>query len=177
MPSWLALVAAAALTAPADIPIAAAPVDGTCLASVDEAATAALTLAMALPPTIEHGGAIYERGEGCFVFSAPVTNGHPMRVRYKVLTSPALRLAGLYHTHTTRAVGDAFSADDVLQARASDVPSFVGVHGFNHIRKLRRGYQDYGPRELMDPMLLRRTGVKGVVLARLPPSPSCRDCS
>lgn len=174
MASWLAMVAVTALTLPADIPLAAAPVDTACHASVDEAAIEALTLAMALSPTIEHGGAIYQRDEGCFVFSAPVTNGDPMRVQFKVRTSRTLQLAGIYHTHTTAGLPDAFSGEDVLQARVSKVPSFIGVHGFDHIRKLRPGFYDYGPGELMDRAVLRRSGVKGIVLGRLrAPCPNC----
>jgi hypothetical protein len=175
MSSWLAIVAITAFAPPAALPIAAVPLDAACHASVDAAAIDALTRAMALSPLVEHGGAVYERGEGCFVFSVPVTNDDPMRVDFRVRTSASLRLAGIYHTHTTAGLGDGFSGKDVLQARASDVPSYIGVHGFNHIRKLRRGFYDYGPGELTDRTVLLRKGVKGIVLGRL--APPCRSCS
>lgn len=167
----MSLALAAAITvlagAPAGPPVAVAAVDAACHASVDDAAIQALTLALSLEPSVEHGGAIYERGAGCFVFSEPVSIGKPSRVEYKVLTSPSVRLAGLYHTHP-EGCADAFSGEDVLQARASKVPSFVAAHGSGHIRKLRPGYLDYSPTQLMDRDRLLRSGVKGRVLTRLP---------
>lgn len=165
-------VAALALVSPAIVPVAEVAPDAACHASVDEAAVQALAVAMALPAGIEHGGAIYERGEGCFVFSTPVTNGKPLHVQFRVQTSATQKLAGIYHTHPDHGQPDTFSGDDVLQARVSKVPSFIGVHGPNHIRKLRPGFADYSPGLLVDREMLRRHGVKGIVLARLPEVPA-----
>lgn len=165
---WLGAIAALVFATPSDAPVAVVAADAVCHASVDEAAIQALAQAMALSSSIEHGGAIYQRGEGCFVFSTPVTNGKPMHVQFRVRTSRMLQLAGLYHTHPDNGRPDVFSGNDVLQARVSKVPSFIGVHGFNHVRKLRPGFADYGPGLLMDRALLRRDGVKGTVLAQLP---------
>lgn len=176
---WLSTVAACLFAAAnaSDMPAAIAPLGTQCHATVDDAAIHALTIAMALPPTAEHGGAIYERKDGCFIASTPVTNGKAMSLAFKALTSTSLHLAGIYHTHTSAgSLPDAFSAEDVLQSRASKVPSFLGVHGFNHIRKLRDGFVDYGPALLLDRRSLHRTGVAGIVLASLaePATPIAR---
>jgi hypothetical protein len=168
MPAWISALALSGVMAGSNVPVAQAQLDAACHASVDAAAVAALTAAMVLAPDIEHGGAIYERGKGCFVYSVAVTIGEPMRVLYKVRTSAQLRLAGLYHTHTDHgAAADFFSVQDVRQSRLSRVPSFVGVHGANHIRKLRAGFADYSAGDRGDGNMIRRRGVKGMVLVKL----------
>lgn len=173
MSVWHSAVVVAAIAGSADLPLATAPTDARCYATVDDAAIEALTLAMSLPSTVEHGGAIYQRGNSCFVFSMPVTIGKPLRLKFRVRTSTASQLAGIYHTHTGRSgAADAFSRDDVLQSRASKVPSFVGVHGFDHIRKLRSGYVDYSGADLANRLTLQRLGVKGIILAGLASAPT-----
>jgi hypothetical protein len=157
-----------ALSRTVNLPVALAPAEAACHSTVDEAAIAALKLAMTLPPEFEHGGAIYVRS-GCFVFSAPVTNYKPMAVLFRIRTSGSSKLAGIYHTHTlSSGPCDHFSSDDVLQARSSRVPSFVGVHGLNHIRKLPAEQMPKGPVTISDRAVLGRSEVRGVVLLALP---------
>jgi hypothetical protein len=153
----------------ANLPVAQVPADASCYATVDAAAIDALQAAMLLPSDIEHGGAIYER-EGCYVFSAPVTNYKPMAVLFKVRTSSLSRLAGIYHTHTLASgPSDHYSAADVVQARYSRVPSFIGVHGHNHIRKLPPQHLPPAPITEAERALLGGGDVRGVVLSELPP--------
>lgn len=161
-----------ALAQPRDLPVAIAPPGAKCHATVDEAAIAAIKVAMSLPAEVEHGGAIYDR-EGCFVFSVAVTNHKPMAVLFKVRTSASSKIAGIYHTHTlSSGPCDHFSGDDVLQARYSRVPSFVGVHGMNHIRKLPAAQLPPGPMTDADRAVLSKGAVRGIVLYRLPkPAP------
>lgn len=155
-----------------DLPVATIPPDARCHASVDEAAVEALKVAMALSADVEHGGAIYER-HGCFVFSSAVTNNRPLAVLFKVRMDGSTRLTGIYHTHTLASGrGDQFSVEDVMQARSSRVPSFVGVHGSNLIRRLDVPGRMGAPLSYSERMVLRYSTVRGVVLAVLPrPAP------
>jgi hypothetical protein len=159
--------AALALARGVALPLAMANADARCFASVDEAAIEALKVAMLLPAAVEHGGAIYDRN-GCFVFSAPVTNEKAMAVLFRVRISASSRLAGIYHTHT-RASGpsDQFSVVDILQARSSRVPSYIGVHGVNHIRKLDEQHSALASLTFAERSVLRHSVVRGVVLAVL----------
>jgi len=149
-----------------NLPVAVVAEQARCYATVDQAAIEALKVAMALRSDVEHGGAIYDRG-GCFVFSAPVTNDKPSLVQFRIRTSTTSRLAGIYHTHTASSGCDHFSGVDVLQARYARVPSFIGVHGPGHIRKLAGERLPPGPLTDGDRAVLRAAAERGVLLMQL----------
>lgn len=172
----LQLLGTLAFANASSLPVAQVSADARCYATVDAAAIDALEVAMSLPAHVEHGGAIYERG-GCYVFSIPVTNYDPLAVLFRVRTSSASRLAGIYHTHTLASGPcDHYSEEDVMQVRYSRVPSFIGVHGHNHIRKLRPQQLPPAPLTEAERTMLGRGEVRGVVLSEVPaPAPLKRS--
>jgi hypothetical protein len=109
-----------------------------CYATVDEAARAALAVALPLSQEVEHGGAIW-RINNQFCFSAPVRGSEDM-VRYRIVVSAAMSLAAIYHTHPVSAPMHKrrrFSDADIAVAVRLRVPSYLGVAGIDDVRVFR----------------------------------------
>ncbi len=100
-----------------------------CYATVTEAAHDALRAAIALGrDSVEAGGGLYRHGP-LYCFTAPVTQGLPMAVDYRIgLVAPDV-LVGLYHTHPGSrrdgVVPDELSASDRALSRHLRLPMFV----------------------------------------------------
>jgi len=96
-------------------------------ATLDDAAVAALRLAMSVTPAYEWGGALFRCGQDYFP-SLPVTSGDSEHVSFRIAQPSGCEVAGIYHTHP----GDSehanrFSADDVRTARRLKIPSYIGI--------------------------------------------------
>src|SRR5687767_13448831 len=79
-----------------EIPIAR-QADAPCSATLDEAARAALALAMPLSKQVEHGGVVLELN-GRFCFTTP-EGGTETEVLYRVVMPEGVNIAAIYHTH------------------------------------------------------------------------------
>lgn len=103
-------------------------------ASADQAAVAALRIAMPLSRDYENGGAIIER-DGAFYYSDPVSNGDTGHIAFKAALPKGSRLAAIYHTHPSSEENSRmFSWDDVAEAKKLNLNSYIGVVGDGTIR-------------------------------------------
>ena len=128
------LLAASFSAAAKDLPEAVLAPDAAAYASVDDAAHAALLVAMPLSRSHEHGGVVLE-SEGVFYFTVPVTNGRTGEIAFTVLLPSTHRIAGIYHTHPDVNEDTVkFSANDVAQAKARGARSYIGVRRDRSIR-------------------------------------------
>lgn len=109
-------------------------------ASLDQAAVAALRLAMSVTRAYEWGGALFRCGSDYYP-SLPVTIGDPHRVRFRVATPSGCELAGIFHTHTSGSDAEQFSPEDVEVMRSFGVPSYLGVTMTGAVRVLRPGME------------------------------------
>lgn len=130
-----ALLLASALPAAAkDVPDAVLSPDAQAYESVDDAAHAALLEAMPLSRRYEYGGAVME-SEGLYYFTAPVTSGRTGEIAFSVLRPSTHRIVGIYHTHPDESEHTLkFSPNDVRQAKALGVRSYIGVMRDRSIR-------------------------------------------
>jgi hypothetical protein len=102
--------------------------DAICHASIREAATAGIRIAARMSRRVEYGGAVFQHGEHCFVYSQPVTSHQPTRVEYLVQSVHGrMLLVGIYHTHTPGGHVHEFSPRDREEQRRLGVPSYVGM--------------------------------------------------
>ncbi len=136
MKSLALLLLALALPASAKdaIPDAVLLPDAPAYATVDDAAHAALLKAMPLSGSHEYGGAVME-SEGVFYFTEPVTNGRTGEIAFAVQRPSTHRIVGIYHTHPDESEHTLkFSPNDVRQAKALAVRSYIGVMRDRSIR-------------------------------------------
>jgi hypothetical protein len=110
-------------------PLAEAP----CAGTLDDAARAALAVAMPLTRRAEYGGAIFEI-EGRYCYTVPVTSGHSHEVRFHAEGPAGARLAGVYHTHRRHDAAAWFSQADIETAKRLGVPSYIGVVSRREVR-------------------------------------------
>jgi hypothetical protein len=111
---------------------------GRCYATVDDAARAALAVALPLSEQVEHGGVVWGIDDQ-YCFTAPV-RGTQDEVRYRVVMSGGMRLAAIYHTHPISAPlhkRRRFSDADIAVAVRLRVPSYLGVAGTPDVRVFR----------------------------------------
>ena len=101
--------------------------------SAEEAARAALSIAMARSEEHEYAGAIF-RLKGRYFYSEPVTNGQRKGCVYDAEAPAGSRLVGIYHTHPPHELDEYFSAEDVLTAQRLRVKSYLGVVAKGHVR-------------------------------------------
>lgn len=126
------LAGAAAATA-ADLPLSVVS-ETEAYASPDQAAVAALKLAMPRSDRFENGGVIVERG-GSFFYSEPVSNGQTGHIQFRAGVRKGDRLVALYHTHPSdEPQSRLFSWDDVAEAQKLGVNSYIGVLGDGTVR-------------------------------------------
>ncbi len=96
-------------------------------AAQNDAAVAALRVA--LPESGEHefGGIIVELG-GAFYYTDPVSNGDDGDIAFKAVLSAGSRFMAIYHTHPSmKRDARLFSPHDVDEARRLGVDSYIGV--------------------------------------------------
>lgn len=93
-------------------------------ATLDDAARAALHLALPLSAKHEYGGAVLLI-EGRYYVTDPVTSGHSHDVSYDVVAPRGAVLAGVYHTHPCDARSSVFSPNDGETVRSLGVPSYM----------------------------------------------------
>ena len=128
------LLAVSFSAAAKDLPEAVLAPDAAAYASVDDAAHAALLVAMPVSQSHEHGGVVLE-SEGVYYFTTPVTNGRTGEIAFAVLLPSTHRIAGIYHTHPDENEDSVkFSANDVAQAKARGARSYIGVMRDRSIR-------------------------------------------
>jgi proteasome lid subunit RPN8/RPN11 len=134
LPALAALVLAAASAAAARELPTSRVTETQAYAGADQAAVAALRIAMPLSQDYENGGAIIER-DGAFYYSDPVSNGDTGHIVFKAAFPEGGRLAAIYHTHpSSEEDSRMFSWDDVNEARKLNVDSYIGVLGDGTIR-------------------------------------------
>lgn len=109
------------------------PNDNKCY-TLNEAAIAALNVAMPYSGVAEYAGVIYKQPNGCHAFTPPETkckeDGFEVHAKFKGM------IAGIYHTHHGGSyVAEKFTARDVKTKRWYTVPSFVGDVMTHKIRK------------------------------------------
>jgi hypothetical protein len=125
-----ALMLAVPMVLAATRPVTTVAPDAVCHGSVREAAIAGIRVAAEMGWRVEYGGAVFERGQQCFVHSEPVTSNLPNRVEYTIRTRTGqMLLAGVYHTHTPGRHASEFSACDQAEQRRLGVPSYLGIIG------------------------------------------------
>jgi len=102
--------------------------------SAEQAAVAALRIAMPLSADYEHGGFVIER-DGAFFYSDAVTNGRTGHIAFRAAVPKGSRLVAIYHTHPSDEPDSRmFSWDDVKEAKELGVDSYIGVLGDGTIR-------------------------------------------
>lgn len=135
------------------LPVESRIVPDTAFAIAEDAALAALQIALPLSSEHEFGGAVVKCG-GWYYYTQPVSNGRPDVVHSRIRVDAGCILAGIYHTHPPRTLDHFFSADDIDNAKRHGVRSFMGVVRLNEIRVFdpatMRGwpnarYEQYGP--------------------------------
>ncbi len=130
----LALLAAALPTFAAEIPSARLRPDAPAHITVDDAAMAGLREAMPQSRSYEYGGAVLESA-GRYYATAPVTNRRTANIDFSVVVPAGHRIAAIYHTHPSgEPQSDLFSPNDVRQAKALNVVSYIGVMADRTIR-------------------------------------------
>jgi hypothetical protein len=99
-----------------------------CYATLAEAAHEALRAAITLGrDSVEAGGALYAHGP-LYCFTAPVTQGLPGAVDYRVGLVAPDKLVGLYHTHPGESRYALRPSDsDYAMSRRLKLPLFVGA--------------------------------------------------
>lgn len=121
--------------------------------SDDDAAVAALAMALNLKPTVEWGGFVFELRDGGYVFSDPVTSQRREVCGYRGEAPAGSRLVGIYHTHPQHEADDFFSTRDIATAARMGVKTYIGVVSGRHIRMFdpasmhahpRFKYEQYG---------------------------------
>lgn len=108
-------------------------VDSPAYESVEEAAIAALALALPLSEKYEFGGVIFEIA-GRYYYTHPVTSRRHDECTYDAEAPEGARLAALYHTHTPHDMAGYFSSADVAMAVRHGVKSYVGLFSKGEIR-------------------------------------------
>lgn len=134
----LALLSCAASAAAPDLPLSAVT-ETQPYATMDEAAVAALRAAMPLSERFENGGFILLR-DGAYYYSDPVSNRRTGHIAFRAAVPAGASMAAVYHTHPDD--GDAsklFSGDDVREAKALGVPSYIGVMADGTVRRYEPG--------------------------------------
>ncbi|MDX6769877.1 MAG: DUF4329 domain-containing protein [Elusimicrobiota bacterium] len=128
MTSLLLLLAAAAAPAfAAERPTTRLRPEAPAFIAVEDAAVAGLREAMPLSRSYEYGGAVLS-SEGRYYFTEPVTNRRTANIDFSVAVPRGYRLAAIYHTHPDEGdQTDLFSPNDVRQAKALEVVSYIGV--------------------------------------------------
>jgi len=138
-PAWLqaalgiALVVMSGLVHAASTPVSRVT-DSPVFATSDQAALAALSIALEKKPTIEWGGVVFQLKDGGYVYSQPVTGGERETCAYRVETPRGARLVGIYHTHPQHEADDYFSAADIKAATRLGIKSYIGVVSGRHVR-------------------------------------------
>jgi hypothetical protein len=128
-------------------------IDSPVFATDDEAAVAALAIALEMKPTVEWGGFVFQLRDGGYVFSEPVTSERREVCGYRGEAPAGSRLVGIYHTHPQHEADDFFSTRDVATAARIGVKTYIGVVSGRHIRMFdpasmhahpRFKYEQYG---------------------------------
>jgi len=127
--------------------------DSPVFATDDEAAVAALAIALEMKPTVEWGGFVFQLRDGGYVFSEPVTSERREVCGYRGAAPAGSRLVGIYHTHPQHEADDFFSTRDIATAERIGVKTYLGVVSGRHIRMFdpasmhahpRFKYEQYG---------------------------------
>jgi hypothetical protein len=101
--------------------------------TAEEAARAALNVALPLARDQEFGGAIFEWNTS-YYYTHPVTNSHREYSSLDAEGPEGSRLAAIYHTHTRHDMEEYFSATDIATARRLGVKSYLGIVSGRRIR-------------------------------------------
>jgi hypothetical protein len=121
--------------------------------TADEAAIAALSVALKRKPTVEWGGFVFQLRDGGYVYSEPVSSDRREICGYRGEAPAGSRLAGIYHTHPQHEADDYFSTRDIATAARMGVKTYIGVVSGRHIRMFdpqsmhahpRFKYEQYG---------------------------------
>ncbi|MFI5344967.1 MAG: DUF4329 domain-containing protein [Elusimicrobiota bacterium] len=108
-------------------------------ASAEQAAVEALKIAMPLSGSYENGGFIAER-DGEYFYSDPVSAHEEGHISFAAVIPAGARLAAIYHTHPGASSEYLlFSSDDVKEARALGVDSYIGVLDDHTVRRFEPG--------------------------------------
>ena len=127
--------------------------DSPVFATDDEAALAALALALEMKSTVEWGGFVFQLRDGGYVYSEPVTSARRETLGYRGEAPAGARLVGIYHTHPQHEADDYFSTRDIATAAQMGVKTYIGVVSGRHIRMFdpatmhahpRFKYEQYG---------------------------------
>jgi hypothetical protein len=109
-----------------ETPLSRLPDDAPSFASAEDAAIAALRLAMPLSRAAEYAGGILECSDR-YYFTSAVSTGEFGTVRWRLGFNEPCTLAGAYHTHPARPRSNYFSVTDVALAQAWQVPVYLGA--------------------------------------------------
>lgn len=132
--------ACASLACAGERPVTRVAPDAVAYSSVDEAAVAALAMAVPLSTRFEYGGAIL-KCSGAYYFTEPVTSRRNARVEFDTRIGAGCSLAAIYHTHPEGERSSRFSRGDMNVAHELGVPSFIGVIADSSVRR-------YDPRSM-----------------------------
>src|SRR5262245_33026091 len=102
--------------------------------TADDAAIAALSLALERKPTVKWGGFVFQLRGGSYVFSEPVSSDRREVCGYRGEAPAGSRLVGIYHTHPQHEADDYFSTRDIATATRVGVKTYIGVVSGRHIR-------------------------------------------
>lgn len=119
-----------------------AVLDPTCkwTSSKDQAAVEALNRTLA--GIHEVGGAIFQNEKGEYCYSIPVGNERNRRFKLRAQSTPAQKLAGIYHTHPPEGAEEQsqyFSHDDINMAEQLKMASYIKVLRDGAVKKFEPG--------------------------------------
>lgn len=92
----------------------------------DQQAITGLSNASQVDHSRELGGAIFQNPQGQYCYSIPVGGTEAGHFQLRAQSTPALKLAGIYHTHPAGGGEDSsFSPDDVNMANQLKLTSYI----------------------------------------------------
>jgi hypothetical protein len=142
--------------------------------TLNAAAIAALAAALSMSSRYEYGGVLVVC-EGRHFATAPVTTSQERRVDFTAEFPVGCTLEGLYHTHPGPSLDAVhFPAQDIEQAHALGVPSYIVVSEDGTIRVYDPRSTDNGPVQRRGSAIVR---ARGKFITRISPEGCRRNCA
>jgi hypothetical protein len=111
--AFLTMIVVSTVALARTLPVSRPVFDGVSYSTIDEAAEAALSVAIPLSKDYEHGGVIYKLNDR-YYYTIAVTQKRVEGVDYKVLVPNASTVVASYHTHPS------FYSQSVVELSPSD---------------------------------------------------------